>query len=247
MTTTPKNGKRAKAKADPPERPPERVEQLTELLHGLDTTRDRERKQLSRDLHDTLVSTLSATKLECDWLLRAANPGADESKRRLTHVSKSLTDAIVFTRRIIDQLWPAIIQHLGLVSAINHQLSELRTRSGVDVQVDTEGDLDTLPEAHALTLYRAVLETLERFSRLPAPAQVQLTLRRSGKGIELRIAQNGGAQPEEPAAPIRLESLLIRERVLHLGGECRVASEGRGTINLRLFLPLPPEIPLLNV
>ena len=245
MATTPKSRKRSKAKAGTLDHPAERVEELTELLHELDATRDQERKGLSRELHDTLVSTLSATKLECDWLLRAANASEAENRRRLTRVSKSLTDAILFTRRVMDQLWPAVIQHLGLVTAINHQLSELRSRSGVDVQVDTEGDVDTLPEMHALTLYRAVQETLE-FSRQEPPSQVQLTLRRNGKGIELRIAQDGAAQPQEPREA-QFECLLMKERVLRLGGECLLANEGRGKVHLRLFLPLPPAAPLLTV
>jgi two-component system sensor histidine kinase UhpB len=243
MTTTPRTRKRSKAKAVDV---PERVKELTELLHGLDATRDQERKRLSRELHDTLVSALSATKLECDWLLRTANAGEEESKRRLTRVSKSLTDAILFTRRVIDQLWPAVIEHLGVVTAINHQLSELRSRAGVDVQVNTEGDLDALPEAHALTLYRAVQETLELSTRQEPPAQVQLTLRRSGKGIELRIAQDGLARPQENHRA-QFDSRMTKERVLHLGGECLLASEGHGKVQLRLFLPLPPAVPLLNV
>ena len=243
MATTPKSRRKPKATGGPLDQPPQRVEELTQLLHGLDATRDQERKCLSRELHDTLVSTLSATKLECDWLLRTSNASQDENKRRLTRVSKSLTDAILFTRRVIDQLWPAIVQHLGLLTAINHQLSELRSRSGVDVQVDTEGDVDTLPEVHALTLYRAVQETLEFSTRQEPPAQVQLTLRRSGKGIELRIAQDGPARPHEPR---EAQFLLMKERVSRLGGEC-LATEGRGKMHLRLFLPLPPSVPLLPV
>ena len=244
MATTPKSGNRPKTRAANPAS--ERVEELSDLLHGLETTRDQERKRLSRELHDTLVSTLSATKLECDWLLRASNAGEDENRRRLTRVSKSLTDAILFTRRVIDQLWPAVVQHLGLVTAINHQLSELRSRAGVDVQVDTEGDVETLPETHALTLYRAVQETLELSSEQEPPSQVQLSLRRSGKGIELRIAQDRAATPEEPGQA-QLGSLLLKERVQRLGGECLLANEGRGKVHLRLFLPLPPVNPLLSV
>jgi len=244
MAMSPKSRKREGEGTGELTPPPRRVEELTELLHRLDTTRDQERKQLSRELHDTLVGTLSATKLECDWLLRSSNPAEAESKRRLASVSQSLTDAILFTRRLIDQLWPAVIQHLGLVTAIRHQLSELHSRSGLDVQVDTEGDVDALPELHALTLYRAVQETLECCLRQEPQSQVRLTLRRSGDGIELQIAQDGGANRLEHRAA-RFDSLLVRERVLRLGGEILLANEGEGRVCLRLFLPLPPSNPML--
>jgi len=244
MAMSPKSRKRQgdETRGLPP--PPRRAEELIELLHGLDRTRDQERKQLSRELHDTLVGTLSATKLECDWLLRSPNATEAESKRRLANVSRSLADAILFARRVIDQLWPTVIQHLGLVAAIRHHVSELRSRSGLDVRVDTEGDVDALPELHALTLYRVVQETLELSSRQEPRRQVQVTLRRNREGVELRIAQDGAADWLQREAA-RFDGLLMRERVLRLGGELLLANESKGEVCLRLFLPLPPAQPML--
>ena len=76
----------------------ERMEQLAALLRRLDGLRDEERKDLSRRLHDTLVSTLSATKLECDWMIRAQPANAADGQRRLARVSESIGEAIQFTR-----------------------------------------------------------------------------------------------------------------------------------------------------
>ena len=64
-TQDPKRSKPQSVAADPAEG---RVEQLTALLHELDGKRASRTKVLSRELHDTLVATLSATKMECDWL-----------------------------------------------------------------------------------------------------------------------------------------------------------------------------------
>src|ERR1700675_3624677 len=116
---------RRSAAVTKPNKSLERLEQVTDLLHGLDSLRDQERMHMSRELHDTLVSTLSATKLECDWLLRAQPASAAENQRRLSRVSGSLAEAIGFTRRVIDQLWPAAVQHLGLEAAIQGQLADL--------------------------------------------------------------------------------------------------------------------------
>ena len=216
-----------------------RVEQLTDLLDGLDSLRDQERMQLSRELHDTLVSTLSATKLECDWLLRAQPAGETENRNRLSRVSGSLTEAIQFTRQVIDRLWPAAVQHLGLVAAIQGQLAVLRARWGVEVQPDVQGDMGTLPEVHAMTLYRAVQEALELSAEDASPRRAQLTLRRSNKGIELQLALPAAAKRRESSAS-QLDLALIRERVLRLRGEYLLGDDGAGTVHLRLFLPLPP-------
>jgi len=216
----------------------ERVAQLTDLLHRLDNLRDHERMQLSRELHDTLVSTLSATKLECDWLLRAQPPGAAETQKRLSRVSGSLAEAILFTRQVIDRLWPAAVQHLGLVAAIQGQLAPLRARWGVEVKPDVQGDMETLPEVHAMTLYRAVQEALNLSAEAASPPRVRLSLKRSDKGVELQLALPSAATLRDLTGS-RLDGALMQERVLRLRGEYLLADDGEGTVHLRLFLPLP--------
>jgi signal transduction histidine kinase len=234
---TQKKAQPSRGKADATKQNLERVEQLTDLFHSL---RDQERKHLSRELHDTLVSTLSATKLECDWLLRAQPASDAESQRRLSRVSGSLAEAIQFARGVIDQLWPAAVQHLGLVGAIQSRLSDLNARWGVEVWPDVQGDMEALPETHAMTLYRAVQETLRLSAKEASAARIQLTLRRSNKGVELRLElANVATRRNSPLS--RLDDALMRERVLRLSGEYLLADDGQGSLHLRLFLPLPPR------
>src|SRR5258705_2933461 len=76
----------AKRDTDTTKQSLERTEELTDLLHRLDSLRDQERMQLSRELHDTLVSTLSATKVECDWLVRRP-VGETADRHRVLHAS----------------------------------------------------------------------------------------------------------------------------------------------------------------
>jgi signal transduction histidine kinase len=216
---------------------PGRIEEVIELLHGLDSVRDQERQHLSRELHDTLVASLSATKLECDWLLRTQVTTEAENQRRLSRVSGSLAEAIQFTRRVIDQLWPTAVQHLGLVPAIQAQLSELHARLGIDVQPELDGNLKTVPEQHAMVLYRAVHEVLKDLVQSALPPRVVLTLRRGGKGVELQLNVAGAKANGDPRLA-QLEHALMRERALRLGGEYVLADDGQGTVQLRLFLPL---------
>ena len=125
-----------------------RAQELSQLLHQLDSLRDDERKLLSRDLHDTLVASLSATKMECDYLLRSGAAVAADSdlKRRLARVSGSLGEAIHYTRRVIDRLWPAAVSHLGIASALCNHLEELRASSQFEISANVASDLGELPE-----------------------------------------------------------------------------------------------------
>lgn len=236
MPTTRKTQKRSQPQPGASAPADGRVEELTELLHQLDTTRDDERKLLSRSLHDTLVATLSATKMECDWLLRSATVAEPEVKRRLLRVSGSIGEAILFTRMVIDQLWPAVVHHLGLATALRHQLAELKTRSGLDLDADFDADVSALPEPHAMMLYRTVQEALEFCLQQKPPLQPRLLLRRTDAGIELKIEQ-GPTTRRRASQPAAFDGRMLRERAVHLGGECHLADGAQEQFQLRLFLP----------
>lgn len=236
------NTSRAKRRAEAKQQL-EQTARLTDLLDRLDSERDRERKQLSHELHDTLLSMLSASKLECDWLLRRKTRGGDtEYLTRLSRVSGSLSEAIEFTRGVIGALWPSVVQHLGLVAAIQGHIAELRARSAVEIEAQVQGDLDTLPEAHVMTLYRAVREALDRPMADPTlPCRVELALRRGNRGVDLHVAVPKDGQNKNLVLS-RLEGDLTRERVRRLRGECSLSDDGNGNFHLRLFLPLPSRL-----
>jgi len=219
--------------------PAGRIEQLSDLLHQLDSRRDDERKLLSRDLHDTLVASLSATKMECDYLLRSgASAGMEaELKRRVARVSNSLGEAIHYTRRVIDQLWPTAVDHLGLSSALRSHVEELRSSSGLAVSTDVDGELGELPEAYSMMLYRAGVEALDFCARHHPPLRPDLRVRRTDAGIELTIESNGPARDDgSESAPFDVG--MIRERALHLGGEFALGDSRGAQFQLRIFLPL---------
>jgi signal transduction histidine kinase len=214
-----------------------RAQELSQLLHQLDSLRDDERKLLSRDLHDTLVASLSATKMECDYLLRsgAAVAADPDLKRRLTRVSGALGEAIHYARRVIDRLWPAAVSHLGIASALLNHLEELRSSSQFEISANVESDLGELPERHAMMLYRTAVEVLAFCVGHNPPLRPHLQLRRSDGGVELTIENNGVAQATAQSA--RFDASMIRERAEHLGGAFALGGDGAMRFQLRLFLP----------
>ena len=216
----------------------ERMEQLAALLRRLDSLRDEERKDLSRRLHDTLVSTLSATKLECDWMIRAQPANPLDGQRRLARVSESIGEAIQFTRQLIDQLWPVAVQHLGLVAAMEGQVADLHARCGVEVHPDVRGDMEALPEIYTMTLYRAIQQAFDLVTKEAAASHIELTLRHTDKGVELGLALPRIKTRRSLAS---FDNALMRERVLGLQGEYVFAEDGQGSAHLRLFLPLPVQ------
>src|SRR5262249_5001269 len=115
-------------------------------------------------------------------------------------------------------------------------LSELRGRLGVEVRSDVRGDLETLPEAYAIMLYRGVEHAVKLFTPSTLPQRAALTLLRGDNGIELRIDLDGAAMLAD-SQPWQLDHALLQERALRLNGEYIVAERGNNSIRLRLSLP----------
>jgi signal transduction histidine kinase len=206
----------------------QRLEQLRRVLSRMDEAHDAQRQTLARELHHKIVGSLSAVKMECDWLLRPQR--ADEALRpRLQRLSEELGQTIQYTRDLIGELWPVIVGHLGLSSALSEEVAGVRARSAASIEVVVEGDVDDIPEAHAFALFRLLQQALERCEAAPA-CELRIVLRRSAAGVELHIEQ-------ETSAVVDDDLLLMEERVSRLGGQLNRAAVQPGRSRIDVLLP----------
>jgi signal transduction histidine kinase len=209
--------------------PEQRIAQMRLLLSRLDAAHDAQHQTLARELHHKVVGSLSALKMECDWLLRPQRSD-DAMRPRLQRLSEELGTTIQFTRHLINELWPAIVSHLGLSSAVQQQLADARSRTDASIELLVEGDVDDIPEARAIELYRLIQHVLDQCTAQPrAVCEVCITLRRKGAAVELHIELDPTALPADAL-------LLMDERVSRVGGRLArgVTPKGKSSIDVVL-------------
>ena len=209
--------------------PQQHVEQLRLLLSRVDAAHDAQRQTLARELHHKVVGSLSALKMECDWLLRPQRTD-DTMRPRLQRLSEELGATIQFTRHLINELWPAIVGHLGLSSAVQQQLADTRSRTDASIELVVEGDVDHMPEARAIELYRLVQQVLDQCEAQPRSVrEAHISLRRKGAAVELHIELDAAGLPDDAL-------LLAAERVSRVGGRLAkgVTSQGKSSIDVVL-------------
>jgi signal transduction histidine kinase len=207
-----------------------RLEDLKRLLWRVDLAHDAQRQALARELHHKVVGSLSAVKMECDWLQRPQRADAAIGPR-LQRLSEQLGQTIEFTRQLIHELWPAIVGHLGLSSAIQEQVAEVKSRTAAAIEVEIEGDVDDIPEAAAVTLYRLIQQVLERCEAQAAQVlEARITLRRAGPKIELHIELDAALAVDDAW-------LLTQERVARLGGQFSRGAGQPGRSYIDVVLP----------
>jgi signal transduction histidine kinase len=203
---------------------------LTTSRARLVSAREEERRRLRRDLHDGLGPTLFGLALGMDGVARTLGPEHAEEIARLERLRAAAEGAVADVRRLVDDLRPRALDHLGLAGAVGEEARRL----GAAV-VDVPAMLRELPPAVEVTAYRIAAEALANAVRHAAGTGLELRLRVDGD-LRLDVLDAGPGLPDGYRAGVGISSM--RERAALLGGTCTIERRRpRGTA-VRVRLPL---------
>src|SRR5262249_10238523 len=105
-------------------------EQLRDFAARLEAVREEERTRVAREIHDELGQALTALKLDLAWV-RTKTRGAAEIRKKMHAMIAHVDDTIERVRRIASDLRPSILDDLGLIPAIEWQVTQFRKRTGI--------------------------------------------------------------------------------------------------------------------
>jgi len=218
----------AKEKALLAEQVRERTLTLTELATHLQTVQEKERAHLARELHDELGALLTAAKLDVARVKSKIPTTTPELQTRIEHLTSTLNAGIALKRRIIEDLRPSSLSHLGLIPALDILAKEFQERSGLTVSTDLEAvEVD---EDSGLTIYRMVQEGLTNVAKYAAATEVTITLHSYEHHLELVVTDNGRGfdVPSRVSSSYGLKGML--HRIQALNGSLTIQSrDGAGT------------------
>ena len=218
-----------------------RTEQLSDLSRHLINVSEEEKVRLSRELHDEMGANLTAIGMDLSAVrlhLLATEPALAQQLQR---AKATLLDAVELKRRIIENLRPSLLDHLGLHAAIESYCAEFSRLNSIRCDTDIAGDIDLGDPTLAIALFRIVQESLTNVTKYAKASRVSVTLQREAGGLALRIIDDGVGIPADAAAKPMSHGLLgMRERALLLGGTFAIRSgrNGCGTC-VEAVIPLP--------
>lgn len=143
------------------------------------------------------------------------------------------TEVLDNLHAVAVKLRPALLDHLGLVTALEQYIQEFNRQYHLDVQFETVGlDAARLPDALETALFRIVQESLTNVALHARASRIDVLLNRRYGCLVLTVEDDGvGFYPDQPVRPNRLGLFGIRERVEMLGGRLLVESApGKGTM-----------------
>lgn len=207
----------------------ERTASLSELANHLEQVREDERGHLARELHDELGSLLTAAKLDVARLKSKIDANAPEVAERLKHLIEMLNNGIALKRRIVENLRPSSLAHLGLTAALEILASEFGNSASMPIETSLEA-VD-LPEAAQLTVYRMVQESLTNISKYAKASKVLISVHNYPTHVSVQIRDDGAGFDVDAIARTSHGLVGMRQRVEAAGGRLTVSSSaGEGTL-----------------
>ena len=220
----------------------ESEDRLRALAACLQAVREKERARVAREIHDELGQALACMKIDLWEIKQDSSSDRVDKDAVLLKIEGLLRfiDATVDTvRRIASDLRPAILDDLGLVPAIEWQLSDFQRRTGMICEFRKPRSL-VIDKDCSGVLFRVFQESLTNIVRHSEAKKVEITLRKTKAELVLAIRDNGKGIPEsEVSNRASLGILGMRERVLPFDGHIQISGKpGKGT-RVTVRIPLP--------
>jgi len=205
---------------------------LREITSHLHKAREEERKGLARDIHDELGQMLVAIKMDIGWIKKEYSDHSN-LRDKLRAIDQTLGMSIKSVERLMSELRPVLLDHLGLAPAVDWYVKEFQKRTGIECGLTIHTRNVSLAGEKAIVLFRILQEALSNVARHAEAGKVRISIRRNSmNAVVLSVSDNGkGIGEAEVEAPGSFGIIGMRERVLSCDGEFEIRpGKDKGTI-----------------
>lgn len=226
--------------------------ELRRLSVALRDAQEAERQRIARDLHDSIVQSLSLMAIRLD-LLDAMGGTAPSLQQPLVEIRDLLAQTLDDARNLVWTLRPRVLDDLGLTDALAQLVENTSRLAALDISLQMAESLPPLSSAVTTALYRisqeALANVIQHARATAARVQVEcladvlrLTITDNGQGFEVtRVAQAGQRSSTAPLPHRGLGLWSMRERVTEVAGTIDIHSTlGQGT-RITVELPSAPS------
>lgn len=217
-------------------------ENLRFYLQQAIRAQEEERKRISRELHDSTIQSLVVLSRQLDTLTSGDKKLPADTPQRLEKLRQQTSNIMDEVRRLSQDLRPAALDRLGLLSVLEGLASDVAQYSGVKTKVNLVGTERRLPEEVALVLFRITQEALRNVWRHAEATEAEVTVEFEPKQTRVTVSDNGkGFDLPRAIGDLARDGKLglagMQERAQLLGGILKAQSEpGKGT---RITVELP--------
>lgn len=201
---------------------------------------EEERKRIARELHDEASQNVVVIRRRLDGLVASldGHPAAAE----LRELGELAGQTVAGMRRFSRDLRPPTLDELGVASALEQLVTQVRERGSLATELRITGSSRRLPIETELAVFRVGQAALHNVERHAAAAMVEVELAFETGRVRLEVADDGrGFEAPHNAAELvgagKLGLIGMQERAQLVGGTLRIhSSPSAGT---RVLLEVP--------
>ena len=211
-----------------------------ELSLHLQNIREEQNALIAREIHDDLGQSLTALKMHLSMLAQdIESPSKIDDVRSLIAEMREIADTTVNrVRKLSSELWPSILEVAGIVEALENQVKEYASYSGLQIHFETEVSEVNLNKEKSLAVYRIVQEAFTNVIRHAGAKRVDVRIYLKPGFFCVNIEDDGqGFVLADKDKKLSFGILGMKERASMFGGNLDIISQpGKGTT---LFLAVP--------
>jgi two-component system CheB/CheR fusion protein len=210
--------------------------ELRELAAHLFRVQEDERERVARELHDDIAQRLSLLQMTLQ------NPADLERKDNHKIIESAVTQVEALgadIRQLSHRLHPAILEDLGLTTALRSLVQEFEQREQMFTTYMGQQDLPEVSRTAATAIYRVTQEALRNVAKHAGKTHVKVILESRDGLLNLEIRDFGLGFDQADLRPgFGLGLVSMKERARIAGGKLEVRSNlGEGT-TITMQLPL---------
>ena len=201
---------------------------MRELAMQVIRAQDEERARVARELHDSTAQTLAAVLLQ----LRAVPVEHLDAaaKERLGVVRDAVADALEEVRTMAHQMYPRILDDLGLGAALERLASRAEDATGTHVRFEHEGLRVAPPPVVASVLYRVAQEALGNALSHSGASSIVLRVGTDDRAAYVEVIDDGRGFDPGDRSRAGMGTFTMRERVALVNGSLEITTApGEGT------------------
>jgi signal transduction histidine kinase len=206
------------------------------------TAREEERRRLRRNLHDGLGPTLASHTLRLDTAMGMLYEDPEAAITQLQALYEQTQELVLGIRRLIHQLWPPVLDELGLIGAVQAHIRRNHRQSPHSfIVVAPPNGLPTLPAAVELAAYHIAVEAVTNIHTKVEGCEIRFDLisRPHERVLQIHIGDKGQGLRQSLFEGSELTSM--RERAEEIGGHLVVEAVEAGGACVYAELPIVEE------
>jgi len=216
---------------------------LSDLLGHVHTCWDNERRSLSRQLHDSLGSSLTALTMHLGLLVQKM-PQEPALQDRAAHMKQLLMQIVETNRQMQIKLWNDKLEFLGVRVALGEAVEQFGQQQQLSARCSLPEEELNCPRSHGIVLLHTLEEALRNIAAHARASEVDVIVDDNEDEVMLTVKDNGVGL-DGPVAMLlgqvsgKFGLRTARERAAYLGGTLTLSNGAERGATLTMVLPKP--------